>query len=255
MKQILLFSLIFTCMIVVAGEPVLPSKVNGWNTAVVVKTATGNTRKLFSGSGAILSLHEMNGITLLPGKLIEYKTTAKSAERFFIIKTGSFKVNLNDKEYLLEKGSVVFLLPGDKVSFFNTSEGESAFYEMISTSANANVERGQKSGTSFAMDFKTTVFKSHCKGGVRQLFDRPTVMMNRFDIHITTLNPRYNSHDPHVHKNEEIILMMDGVGDMFIATGPQRITTGDACYVESNVLHNITNVGNTPATYFAIQWN
>jgi (S)-ureidoglycine aminohydrolase len=156
---------------------------------------------------------------------------------------------------MLGQGSVVFLLPGDKVNFQNTAEGESSFYEMISKSSDANVERGQKAGTSFAMDFQTTVFKSHGKGGVRQLFDRPTVMMNRFDIHITTLNPRYNSHDPHVHKNEEIILMMDGVGDMFIATGPQRITTGDACYVESNVLHNITNVGTTPATYFAIQWN
>ena len=255
MKKIVLISLLFSCMIVMAGEPLLPSKVNGWNTAVVVKTATGNTRKIFSGSGAILSLHEMNGITLLPGKLIEYKTTAKSAERFFIIKSGSFKVSLNDKEYLLGKGSVVFLLPGDKVNFLNTAEGESSFYEMISKSSDANIERGQKGGTSFAMDFQTTVFKSHGKGGVRQLFDRPTVMMNRFDIHITTLNPRYNSHDPHVHKNEEIILMMDGVGDMFIATGPQRITTGDACYVESNVLHNITNMGNTPATYFAIQWN
>jgi (S)-ureidoglycine aminohydrolase len=255
MKKIVLISLLFSCMIVIAGEPVLPSKVNGWNTAVVVKTATGNTRKIFSGSGAILSLHEMNGITLLQGKSLEYKTAAKSAERFFIIKSGSFKVSLNDKEYLLGQGSVVFLLPGDKVNFLNTAESESSFYEMISKSSDANVERGQKGGTSFAMDFQTTVFKSHGKGGVRQLFDRPTVMMNRFDIHITTLNPRYNSHDPHVHKNEEIILMMDGVGDMFIATGPQRITTGDACYVESNVLHNITNMGNTPATYFAIQWN
>ena len=136
MKKIVLISLLFSCMIVMAGEPVLPSKVNGWNTAVVVKTATGNTRKIFSGSGAVLSLHEMNGITLLQGKSLEYKTTQNSAERFFIIKSGSFKVSLNDKEYMLGQGSVVFLLPGDKVNFLNTTEGESSFYEMISKSAN-----------------------------------------------------------------------------------------------------------------------
>ena len=38
------------------------------------------------------------------------------------------------------------------------------------------------------------VYKPNDKGGVRQLFDRPTTMLSRFDIHITSLDPGISSH-------------------------------------------------------------
>jgi (S)-ureidoglycine aminohydrolase len=79
--------------------------------------------------------------------------------------------------------------------------------------------------------------------------------MNRFDIHITTLNPGLKSHDPHTHVNEEIILMIDGVGEMQLGDKKSTITNGGAAWVESLIPHNITNIANRPATYFAIQWN
>jgi (S)-ureidoglycine aminohydrolase len=80
-------------------------------------------------------------------------------------------------------------------------------------------------------------------------------MFNRFDIHITTLNPGLSSHAPHTHKNEEIILMLDGNAQMLVHGKPVRCDTGDAVYVDSMVPHNLTNIGKTPSTYFAIQWN
>jgi (S)-ureidoglycine aminohydrolase len=98
-------------------------------------------------------------------------------------------------------------------------------------------------------------FKPHDRGGVRQLFDRKIVMSPRFDIHITTLNPGLSSHPPHTHKTEEIILMIDGEGEMVLGTTKQKIITGDAAWVESNIPHNITNIAKRPAVYFAIQWN
>jgi (S)-ureidoglycine aminohydrolase len=80
-------------------------------------------------------------------------------------------------------------------------------------------------------------------------------MTNRFDIHITSLNPGISSHPPHTHANEEIILMIDGEGEMILGEKKQHITTGDAAWVESMIPHNITNVAKRPAVYFAIQWN
>ena len=255
MKKVGFIFLIFLCTNLFASEPILPSKVNVWAQAKITKTSSGDSRTLFSGSGSILNKHQLNGITLFSGKSISFGSGGKSLERFFIIKEGIVQVSLNNSEYTLGKGSIVFLLPNEKVIFSNNSNGDAQFYEMISGSVSPNEDRGKKAGPSFVMDWKDMKFKAHDKGGVRQLFDRETVVMNRFDIHITTLNPKFNSHAPHTHKNEEIILMMDGIGDMFIATGPQRIISGDACYVESNILHNITNMGDRPATYFAIQWN
>jgi (S)-ureidoglycine aminohydrolase len=115
--------------------------------------------------------------------------------------------------------------------------------------------RGRAAGGSFVMNWDDMVFKPHDKGGVRQLFDRKTAMMNRFDIHITTLNPGLKSHEPHTHQNEEIILMLDGDAKMTVNTGTVRCITGDAVYVASMVPHNLINSGKAAATYFAIQWN
>ena len=41
----------------------------------------------------------------------------------------------------------------------------------------------------------------------------------------------------------------------FISDAKEKIITGDAAWVESNIPHNITNIGKRPAVYFAIQWN
>jgi (S)-ureidoglycine aminohydrolase len=80
-------------------------------------------------------------------------------------------------------------------------------------------------------------------------------MMGRFDIHVTQLNEGFNSHPPHTHKLEEIILMLDGNAEMTVGTDHQKANAGDVVWMGSMVSHNLTNVGKTPCLYFAIQWN
>ena len=251
----ILFGL-FTCLFVCAQvQPLIPSAYY-WETTPANKTKTGTEKKLFSGSGAILAEHELNGITLLKGKSITYKTGVTGNELFFIIKTGSVSVELNGQVSVLGRGSVIVLLPGDKVSIKNNGEKNAEFYQMIYRSIAApDNERGAKAGPSFVMNWNDMVFKPHDKGGVRQLFDRKTTMLNRFDIHVTQLNQGFNSHPPHTHKNEEIILMLDGNAEMIIGDGKQKANAADVVWMGSNVSHNLTNVGTTPCLYFAIQWN
>jgi (S)-ureidoglycine aminohydrolase len=55
--------------------------------------------------------------------------------------------------------------------------------------------------------------------------------------------------------NEEIIIMLDGNAEVQIGTDHQKANPGDVVLYGSKILHNITNVGNTPCLYFAIQWN
>ena len=238
-----------------AQEQLLPSKVNQWATSVVVKRSFGFERILFKGAGKVLSVHQIKGITLLKGKSIGYKADLLGAERFFIVKEGNIQVELNHQDYEIGKGSVILLLPGDYLKIRNRTKTNVVFYEMMASNTLQDNARGQKGGPSFVVDWQNMVFKPHNRGGVRQLFDRQTAMMNRFDIHITTLNPGLKSHDPHTHTNEEIILMIEGLGEMFIGDAAQRINTGDVCYLGSTVLHNITNISSAPISYFAIQWN
>jgi (S)-ureidoglycine aminohydrolase len=228
----------------------LISAVYSWDSTIA---KTNSSKKIFDGSGAILATHAVNGVSIVKGK--PYSVSPSAVEKFFIVKNGPVKVQLNDTIATLDRGSVVSLIPGDKLVF--TAEGASAqLYEMDYTSiASPNTERGKQAGGSFMIDWNRIAFRPHDKGGVRQFFDRKTVMLNRFDIHVTTLNPNNKSHDPHTHKNEEIILMMQGNAEMQIGTDHQKANPGDVVFLGSNVLHNLTNVGSVPCIYYAIQWN
>ncbi|HSF46412.1 MAG TPA: cupin domain-containing protein [Chitinophagaceae bacterium] len=209
---------------------------------------------IFKGSGSVLRNHELKGHTMNAGDMKFY--TADHMERFFIVRKGTLEVVLGNKNYSVSKGSVIFLLPGDKIAFSTDGRNNVEFYEMVYYSKQkSDSARGRAGGESFVMNWDDMVFKSHDKGGVRQLFDRKTAMMNRFDIHVTTLNPGLKSHEPHTHQNEEIILMLDGDAKMTVNKGTVRCTTGDAVYVASMVPHNLINSGKSAATYFAIQWN
>jgi (S)-ureidoglycine aminohydrolase len=210
---------------------------------------------MFDGSGAILSRQSLIGHSLKSKKTLKFNSGLTGYELFFIVKYGPIEINLNGKAYQLDKGSVVFVLPGDEVTFRNGRKDPVEFYEMQMQSASPDVQRGRSAGPSFVIDWNDMVYKPHDRGGVRQLFDRKTVHTNRFDIHITSLNPGLSSHAPHTHKNEEIILMVDGEGEMVHGDKKRMLYTGGAAWVESMIPHNITNTGKRPAVYFAIQWN
>ncbi len=252
MKKLYFILLGFISIQLNAQNKLMVSQVYPW----AINDAKTTKAVMMSGAGPILSKHSIFSVSIIPGKSISYNPKLNDDELFFIIKNGSADVSLNGVKRTLGKSSVVFLLPGDVLSFTNTTQDALELYEMhVRSNAAVDHERGKKAGPSFVMDWNDMKFKPHNHGGVRQLFDRQTAMLNRFDIHITTLNPRFNSHPPHTHKNEEIILMVDGAGDMSLDGKLNRLTTGGFCYVESMIPHNITNASDYPITYFAIQWN
>jgi len=255
MKLIAFLATVLFSTQILAQTP-LASQVYVWSKSPETKTNTGTRKEIFTGTGAILSKHAIATVSIRQKKTITYKADSNGDELFFIIKDGPVTIRLNQQHTQLDRGSVVVVLPGDEVSIENKSDKEATVYEMRYRSIAApNAARGKKAGASFVMNWKDMVFKPHDKGGVRQLFDRQTVMFNRFDIHVTQLNQGLKSHDPHTHKNEEIILMLEGNAEMQIGTDHQKANPADVVLLGSNVLHNLSNIGHTPCLYFAIQWN
>jgi (S)-ureidoglycine aminohydrolase len=243
------------CLVTASYAQPLVSKVYSWDNSKAIVSNTGSSRNICSGSGSVLTKHEIKGITLSKGKSIIYNSDSPD-ERFFIVKTGPLKITINDSSAILDRGSVASVLLGDRVVIENTGNTAASFYEINYQSiAPPNNDRGKKAGGSFMIDWNAVTFKPHDKGGVRQFFDRPTTMLSRFDIHVTQLNMGFKSHDPHTHKNEEIILMLDGNAEMQIGADHQKANAGDVVFLESMISHNLTNIGNTPCLYFAIQWN
>lgn len=249
MKLAFLFTAMVCSLCNFAQVTPLESKVYLWPVTPVTKE-----KIIFNGSGAILAKHSIAGFEIAGGKKINYSN--KENESFFIVKEGPVSITLNGTQTVLNRGSVITVMPGDKVLIENTGEQTARLYKMLYQSQQpADAERGKKAGGSFLINWNDVTFKAHDKGGVRQFFDRQTAMLNRFDIHVTQLNPGNKSHDPHTHKNEEIILMLDGNAEMQIGTDHQKANPGDVVFLNSMVLHNLTNVGTVPCLYFAIQWN
>ncbi len=220
-----------------------------------VKTKFGSTSAIFLGEGNVLRIQEMNLLRVQGHKKFTI-TVAADREHFYILKKGVLRIEMTGKEQILSSGSMLTILPNDRILFENTSDETVELYEMSYLSKSpANAERGKLAGGSFLVPWESAVFKATAKGGGRQYFDRPTAMLNRFDIHVTTLNEGQQSHDPHTHVNEEIILMIDGHAEERIGDKRELANPGDVIRLGSNVLHNIRNVGQTPCMYYAIQWN
>jgi (S)-ureidoglycine aminohydrolase len=252
-SKLSLFALLICCT-VFAQENILPSKVFTW------KMKEANSSKvqssiIFEGKGGVLNKHIMKSIVINSHQKLSIKKS-NDMERFYIVKSGLASITLNKQTTILNRGSVFTVLPGDLIEIENKDQSHLEIYEMsYRANSTINIERGEKAGGSFITHWDDITFKPTDKGGVRQFFDRPTAMFNRFDIHVTQLNAGFKSHDPHTHVNEEIILMLEGNAEMQIGNDHQKANPGDVVLLGSMVLHNLTNVGKTPCLYFAIQWN
>ena len=92
-------------------------------------------------------------------------------------------------------------------------------------------------------------------GKVRQVMRTPTPTLDELEIHISTLAPGKSPHAPHQHVHEELLILKEGTLETFQSGKTSRVGPGAIIFQSSNELHNVTNVGTTPATYFVIGWD
>lgn len=91
-------------------------------------------------------------------------------------------------------------------------------------------------------------------GELRSVVRAPTATLDELEMHVTTLNPGIASHPPHHHPNEEVVIVRDGSVETLSAGQWKRIGPGSIIFNASNSEHALRNVGETPATYFVINW-
>jgi XRE family transcriptional regulator, regulator of sulfur utilization len=88
----------------------------------------------------------------------------------------------------------------------------------------------------------------------RPVFRAPTATLDELEMHVTQLPPGKASHPPHRHAYEEIIVVREGTVEALVDGQPRRLGPGAVIFQASNMLHNIKNVGETPASYHVISW-
>ncbi len=96
--------------------------------------------------------------------------------------------------------------------------------------------------------------KTSPKGEGRFVADAPSPTLEKFEMHISTLNPGYASHPPHHHPQEEMLLLKEGSIETSINGKKQVAGPGDLVFFASHDVHNAVNTGQVPATYYVINF-
>jgi len=256
MKKILPVLTLLISINIMAQSDTLRSAVYNWSNIQPVKVETRETKKVLEGSTLDLEHLEIHTSTIGPGVVNHPPMIHNDVDELILIKEGNVQVTINNKTQTLGPNSVLFILAGDEQSFKNNSD-KSATYYVLSFRGRTPIDipRGKKGGGTFMVDWKDIIVKKTDKGESRQIFDQPSPMFQRFDMHATNLNPGMISHPPHTHRSEEIILMIKGDVQMQIGENFFNATSGDVILLEGNVPHALNNTGSEQCSYYAIQWH
>ena len=81
-----------------------------------------------------------------------------------------------------------------------------------------------------------------------------TATLDELEVHTTTLQPGENSHAPHRHPQEEVLVLREGTLEVLIEGRATRVETGGFVFLASQEEHSAKNVGTAPASYYVMQW-
>ncbi len=254
MKLLLTIFMLAGSVCVIAQTNTLPSDVYSAGKTAKLNPDVEKSPVL---NGTTLDLQTLNvyTLTLAAGKTYTLPVN-NNLEQLIVVKNGTINLVLKDTAQTVGPGSIALVLAGDKISFKNSSNKPVSWFVLGYQSTNpVNLQRGHYAGPSFIKNWDLLKVNRSAKGETRSLFDRPTTMFERFEIHATALNPGYASHDPHTHRVEEIILMLNGAVLETINQGKKDAHTGDCIYLASGSLHRPLNNTNQQCYYLAIQWH
>ena len=91
-------------------------------------------------------------------------------------------------------------------------------------------------------------------GERRAVFDAPTATLDRFECHITTINPGESPHAPHRHAEEELMILKEGTLEAMQNGVTNRVEAGGIIFQGSNEFHGARNIGSNAATYFVLKF-
>ena len=87
----------------------------------------------------------------------------------------------------------------------------------------------------------------------RQLFNGVTHSGFHVEMHETILGPGIETHAPHRHEHEEIIMILEGTLETHVEGQTEKAEKGSVIFFGSNQTHNARNVGMTPCRYYVVE--
>jgi quercetin dioxygenase-like cupin family protein len=87
----------------------------------------------------------------------------------------------------------------------------------------------------------------------RRFFYGATHTDYKLEMHETILGAGTQTHAPHKHEHEEIVIVMQGAIEMYNDGKTDVAETGSVIYFGSNQMHSVRNVGSTPCRYYVLE--
>ena len=256
MKKTLLIILTLNAFSLMAqsGDTLL-SKVYRWGELETKKEKDRVRRPVLLGHTFALSHFEIHASTLKPGKAPHPPHKHADQEELIIVREGQVRVSINDKSEVLGPGSVALIMPEDLHGIENAGKAPATYYILRFKSwRTMDIARGNKTGGSIFVKREGLAVIDTGKGERRNYFDRATSQLKQHEMHTTLLKAGFDSHAPHTHVKEEVILILKGEVNMHIDGKLYPAGVGDVVFLSSNIPHALINVGKEACEYFAFQW-
>jgi mannose-6-phosphate isomerase-like protein (cupin superfamily) len=255
MKILLLLATYIISMETFAQLQPIGSGVYHWAELPVKKDDLREGRKIAEGTTSEFSYFEMHATTQQKGAVPRPAHTQKDIEEVMIIKEGTMRCRIGNKTAVLGAGSVLLIPPLEEQVFENIGDGPLTYYVfMFRAKDTMNMERSRLAGGTLLLNKDSLARKPSARGAGIKYFDRPTAMCANFEMHITELNQKGPSHNPHQHVDTEIILVISGETEMMIDGKTYKAGPGDLYIAESGKLHGVGNASDKPCSYFAFKW-
>lgn len=83
---------------------------------------------------------------------------------------------------------------------------------------------------------------------------RDTPASTKFVTGRLVLNAGQSPHPPHVHVEEEVMVIEEGHGEIFCDGKTTKVGPGSIMYTTPNASHGIVNTGDAPLVFTFIKW-
>jgi quercetin dioxygenase-like cupin family protein len=100
---------------------------------------------------------------------------------------------------------------------------------------------------------KQIAYKGDEKHKGREFFNGATHTGYHIAMHETIIGAGLQTHPPHKHEHEELVMVMEGTLEMTNEGKSEVAETGSVIYFGSNQMHNARNVGATPCRYYVLE--
>ena len=91
-------------------------------------------------------------------------------------------------------------------------------------------------------------------GDLRVFMEGATEQLKGLTVGNLALKPGSTPHPPHRYPEEEILLITEGNGEIFLEGKTPKVAAGDLMYAGSNRLHGITASDDAPMTFYYVKW-